>query len=574
MRRNGGVPSILHPKAPFALAAAACILVGMAREPARAQEYRLSPGDVVGVIVQGEPTLSSAAAGLTIGPDGRFAFPYAGSVLAEGKTCAEVADSIRRALIDQQIVTDPQITVFVVRFVVGAPVLGYVAKPGMVPIQHDRTRVSEVIAAVGGVIPDQGDDTRVTVTRADGTVIEVDLEAVLAGRAPDVMLVDGDTVYVPRTQWEVTVAGYARNPGVYPLHDGDRVSTVLAKAGGIAVGTGAGNPIGDPTNINVIRADGSTATLSLEAALSGAGDGAQDPPVGPGDTVYVSESRQFYSVLGMVARPGQQRLRPGDRLSDALAQVGGPITTSEVSPKTVGADLTNCVLYRAGGDPLQLDLSPLYDPQAAFDDVALKPGDVLVVPEAKNQVVVLGYVDAPGYFGFRPGETAREAIARAGDVIKGEGSLARVELKRADGATSTLDLTRDDVELRAGDQLTVPYVSQRIAVLGRVAQPGVYEWHEGDRLADMLAQASGPDAPRKAGSFRTEAGHPYRALLLRVVDGQEKTIPVDLRPFLRKGDRDANPEVFPGDVIYVPVKGSFDIEGVVQSLLLIPRSFR
>ncbi|MGQ9730648.1 MAG: SLBB domain-containing protein [Candidatus Zipacnadales bacterium] len=536
--------------------------------PAYAEAYRLEPGDVIGIIVQGEPALSSSPEGLTIGPDGCFSFPYAGIVEAAGKTCSEVADAIRQALIDQKIVIAPHVTVYVVSYRLAVTVLGFVQQPGRIPIYSDQVKLSEALAAAGGVMPDIGDPSRVIVTRADRTTEEVDLQAILRGEVPEPLLHDGDTVSVPRTQWQVTVAGFVRNPGVYPLQQGDRVSTAIARAGGGTFDPSTGTPLSDETMITLIRADGTT--LTVNAAQDD--PEAQDPLLKPGDAIYLPESRQFYSVLGLVANPGCSRLRPGDKVSDALARCGGPLFPLSATDRQPLPDLQHALLYRADGTVMHLDLRPLFERNVPFDDLPLQAGDVLVIPETRNQVLVLGYVKSPGNYEFRPGDTVRTALAMAGDVLTEQGSANHVVIRHADGTKETLDLEGTDPPLQPGDQVNVPFHAERVTVIGRVMNPGMYNWHEGDRVVDMLAQANGQQPGANVGGFRREKGHPYHIIVLRRINGEDQVMHVDLRPFLSFGDWSANPEVQPGDVVFVPPKGSFDLQSVVQSLLLLWRS--
>jgi polysaccharide export outer membrane protein len=104
------------------------------------------------------------------------------------------------------------------------------------------------------------------------------------------------------------------------------------------------------------------------------------------------------------------------------------------------------------------------------------------------------------------------------------------------------------------------YRSQRIAVLGEVNKPGVYEVSEKRTLTDMLAQAGGITANadqvvyllRKTASTETQLA------------ASGELIKIDLEQLLAGHDPSMNPKVGSGDVISVPKSGEFFLGGSVK----------
>lgn len=104
------------------------------------------------------------------------------------------------------------------------------------------------------------------------------------------------------------------------------------------------------------------------------------------------------------------------------------------------------------------------------------------------------------------------------------------------------------------------YRSQRIAVLGEVNKPGVYEVTERRTLTDMLAQAGGLNASadqvvyilRKSASAATDPS----------ISGE--LIKVDLEQLLAGLDPSMNMKVGSGDVVSVPKSGEFLLGGAVK----------
>ena len=103
------------------------------------------------------------------------------------------------------------------------------------------------------------------------------------------------------------------------------------------------------------------------------------------------------------------------------------------------------------------------------------------------------------------------------------------------------------------------YKSQRIAVLGEVNKPGVYEVSEKRTLTDMLAQAGGltANADQVVYLLRKTASaerHP----------ASEELLKIDLEQLLAGRDPSLNVKVGSGDVISIPKSGEFFLGGSVK----------
>jgi len=103
-----------------------------------------------------------------------------------------------------------------------------------------------------------------------------------------------------------------------------------------------------------------------------------------------------------------------------------------------------------------------------------------------------------------------------------------------------------NVKLHAGDMVMVPQVTARIAVLGYVTSPGYFSVPDGQRLrlADALGLAKGVDNKR--------AGVSAVAVIRNEDDGRQERNIYDIKKYLKTGDPRHNPEVHPGDIVYVP----------------------
>ena len=158
---------------------------GRQTEPAAATpgyEYRISPHDVLSVIVWEHPELtipagefrSAETTGYTVSSDGKIFFPHVGSVEVAGRT----PDEVRRDLTEKlsRFVRDPQLQVIVAAYRgKRAQIAGEVLQPSPVPITDVPLRVQDAIALAKGFTP-EADAANVTLTRG-GEIYQLDLLA-------------------------------------------------------------------------------------------------------------------------------------------------------------------------------------------------------------------------------------------------------------------------------------------------------------------------------------------------------------------------------------------------------------
>lgn len=524
--------------------------------------YRISALDIVEVLVTDAPDLSAVRPNaLQVGPDGSIALPHIGHIRVHGLTCDEAARAIERRLAPD-ILIRPEVLVRVVEYRgQRINVIGAVASPGSF-LHRPGMTIHDAIAAAGGFATADGRPTsqvEVRVISADGESRTIPLAgAIAAVDGGGTLLEPGDTLLFER-EATVAVLGCVRQPGTFTLQADTTLAEVLARAGG---------PIEDRADLTAVvvnHADGAVDLRDLTDALRG--EGSDETPVRAGDLVYVPRSTRQASVLGYVASPGSFDFREGERALDLLARGGG------ARPGPEAGDLSRVTLSRRDGSARTLDL------QAALADSAdpehnppLLPGDIITVPATANRVVVTGFVPRPGYYEFQPGDTVSAAVAMSGAALDGSASPSGVRLRHRGGEERVVHLDREDPLLQPGDTITVPWVQDRVAVLGHVRTPGLYAHHPGDTVVDMLAAAGGPMPVRSSDNFQTQRGNPRRLLLFREADAGDAAREVDLTDFYRRGDRGANPQVRPGDIIFVPGQRRLDVETIVRDLLILPRA--
>jgi polysaccharide export outer membrane protein len=176
-------------------------------------DYRISPGDVLSVEVLEDKSLNREVLVL---PDGRFSFPFAGTVSAGGRSTQEVASALASA-IAPNFASPPNVFVTVRQLrpvvpsaggvaakpaTIGIYFLGEVAKPGLVEVKPGTTLLQAL--AQGGGLTSFAATKRLQLRRTDPAtgqqvVHKINYRALSDGAAlaHDIVLIDGDVILVP-----------------------------------------------------------------------------------------------------------------------------------------------------------------------------------------------------------------------------------------------------------------------------------------------------------------------------------------------------------------------------------------
>jgi protein involved in polysaccharide export with SLBB domain len=399
---------------------------------------------------------------------------------------------------------------------------GHVVRPGKLPYR-DGMKLSDAIHSYQDLLPepaDQGEIIRLVPPDLHPVAIEFNVPDALAGNE-QINLQPFDTIQI-RGRYEddapkVTVRGEVLHPGAYALVNGMTAAQLVRIAGGFkrsALLTDA-----DLTSYEV--KDGKQVvserrTVAIGDAVN-ANDAAADVALNPGDVLTVhqvsgwSDIGASVTLVGEVTYPGTYGLQEGERLSSVLQRAGGFRATAypdgavlvrrqvkELEEKSrmqlirqmetlpVGAKLGQSVMG-GGEDSATLQLLVQQQNQALAQlrsqpsvgrlvisirpdiaswagtsaDIEMRAGDVLTVPKRPGFVLVSGQVYNASAITYSPGKDAGWYLRRAGGPTE-FADRKEVFVVRANGLVvgrRSGEWYHDDVlgtTLHPGDAVVVP----------------------------------------------------------------------------------------------------------------------
>lgn len=198
-------------------------------------------------------------------------------------------------------------------------------------------------------------------------------------------------------------------------------------------------------------------------------------------------------VIGEVKRPGAYFMSAASSALNALYRAGGPLPTGS---------LRRIEVVRRGKVVATLDLYD-YLLKGRTKEVKLQTGDTILVPPVGRRVWLAGRVHRPAIYELKPGEDLEELLEIAGgpepDAYLGKVQIDRIvrhkERKVVDVDFAEALSSGRKVELYDGDVVFVPEILDRrenvVKASGFVKRPGLYQWREGMRVRDLIAEAGG-----------------------------------------------------------------------------------
>jgi polysaccharide export outer membrane protein len=360
-------------------------------------------------------------------------------------------------------------------------ITGEVRAPGRYRTSGQQ-HLRDAIYQAGGVTPDAWlDSAQLFRRQPDGTtrVLSINLRDALAGDPLNNVLVQPrDRILVHREPVQVSpasvyVRGDVARPGRYPLAANMRVSDLVQSAGGLL--RSANPDSGDLTRYAISydssgeRTPSGHAGLNLAAALAGKED--QNLPLHDGDVLTVPQQAGWSDVgatvtlRGEVRKPGVYGIRPGERLSSLLKRAGGLLPTAY--PRAAVFERTE---IREFQQKSRQDLIQRLEQESTV--VKTSASTTGTEETALQQAAI------------QQRERVLDALRKA--PVSGR-LVIHLRPDRRDFAGSP-----DDIELRAGDSLTIPKQPGGVLVIGQVFNTNALTYTPGRKASWYLSRAGGP----------------------------------------------------------------------------------
>ena len=209
-----------------------------ARPAAGEEQYVVGPGDVLRVKVFADNDMSRD--NLPIDVDGTIEAAEIGRVAVAGKTLRQIEQHIEKEYINRKILLKPNVAVSIVEYRSRSVwVTGAVKSPQAVTMKGSLTLLTALSEAdyfgqdAGSTVQifraKAGQPSGAAAQTTGKPDLEITREHIEAGRANDVHLQDGDTVFVPKAE-QFYISGEVNSVGLYPLRPGltiwDAVTTI------------------------------------------------------------------------------------------------------------------------------------------------------------------------------------------------------------------------------------------------------------------------------------------------------------------------------------------------------------
>jgi polysaccharide biosynthesis/export protein len=383
--------------------------------------------------------------------------------------------------------------------------------------------LSDAIHMAGGVAADaELQDAQVFryLPNGESKIFNVDLAGALSGNPTDnIVLSSRDRILIHQNPADVSpatvyITGEVARPGRYPLTSNMEVSDLIRAAGGLQLGADL-----ESADLTHYQWNGQAQITGVheEVALGDAmsGNSTADISVTNGDVLTVRQKPGWndlgasITVRGEVTHPGSYGIRPGERLSSILRRAGGfapegypyGAILERSSVRDVEEKSQQELVQRIEGMQADLKFTPTADSDEAAAkaigyqqwhtaletlsnnqpvgrvtiqissdiknwantprDIAVRAGDILIIPKRPSYVMVEGQVYSPTAVSFRPGRSAKWYLSQAGGATNLANKKA-IFVIRADGTVigghgaAFWDGGALSESLQPGDQVVVP----------------------------------------------------------------------------------------------------------------------
>jgi polysaccharide biosynthesis/export protein len=463
------------------LPAAGQDMLSVVEVPVNDSTYIVGPGDRLGISIFGTRFYSYV---VPVGSDGAAVIPGFGTVHVRHATLLQVREKIHALLRDEVRSAEIIVSLAEARRV-KVTVAGAVEEPGIVTLPA-TARVSEALAAAGGVIEDTTSLRNIRIRRGNGVDDTADLLRYfrIGDLEANPFVSGGDRIFVPPINRTISVYGAVGREGRMDFVEGEHLYDLIEVSQGFFA-----NAFLDSVEVVRFRGDNVTTDRFFLDLRGYPEDEEANIAMFPGDLVLVRSIPRFQKhrlvlVTGEVRHQGSYAIEEGKtRLSGLITRAGGftdnasleeaavirkpPESEKDIEferlQKIPAADMREDeyeyfkARSREKVGMMVIDFKRLFLDGDSTQDIYMRDGDVVEIPKLKNYVRIIGrvntpgnviyeaawnfmqYIDAAGGFGWRADKgDVRVVKARTGELVKAKNT--------------------GDYQLEPGDTIWVPEV--------------------------------------------------------------------------------------------------------------------
>jgi protein involved in polysaccharide export with SLBB domain len=348
-------------------------------------------------------------------------------------------------------------------------------------------RVSDLLFVAGGVLPGARETIEVARARGDGqtTIITVSLMEIYKGNpTQDILLDDLDIVAVPRRQdfrevpLTVEINGLVKYPGAYAIEKDDRLSDLIARAGGLmphafpegAIFTRKREKLIERAQEEALRRTWEEIEKEKQneylrrlarSRLSLQQPGVVEQLSSTVTSVVETAAEAPLAIVGALGEAGEttQANEAGglEQQPEMLSAIDETAPQPQVIQSPTGTEINLVTPARKIEDlvPNQrifVDLPAILKEPGGKEDILLEEGDAIDIPRVRETVLVSGAVIYAGPFLYQQGKTVQEYIDMAGGYAR-DADRKGVYVLKANGIAHQLNKVK---HVDRGDIIVVP----------------------------------------------------------------------------------------------------------------------
>ena len=455
------------------------------------------------------------------------------------------------------------------KYLTDVTISGHVISPGTKPYRENM-KVEDLIFQGGGFENELHlkntylkRATLSSINQSDLTrdIINFNLDSVLQGKGiakrevkmGDIIRIYSMTEILGGQEETVTITGYVKFPGEYPLYNNLTLFNLIRLAGDYEDDEFVKSLYLKRGDI-IRKIEGSKEKKILTFSLTNymQKDSISDISLRDGDIVKIYESNFFYDkqevfIDGLVLNPGPYELKKDMKLFDLILEAGG--IPSENYNSRVEIASTN---YRTSfkDDYMKIKTLEILNNEDIYsknisnkNNVVLKPFDIVTLRPSPlfsttKKVSVIGLVNYPGdYIITSSNEKVSEIIYRAGGLTPNayprgssfirKGQEIRLSFEKIINSPSS----NHNFVVMDGDTIIIGSKPNIVKIQGSVSSPGNYQFKKYYRLNDYINLAGGyTKEAEKSGVFVQHADgssskKPFIGFSPKVYDGSLITVP-------------------------------------------------